>query len=246
MNFEFKRKRLNEISKAVIFDELEKVAKYFNYIEFSWRDFDKVSNISIGTIKKHFWSWGKWFNEFKIYLEEKWLTISPRPYSFNRVYSDKELFDEMWRIWEKVWQRPSRNEWEMSEPRIAYWTYKNRFGWWVEACSKFIEYKMKDEILKDDFIISDINLDKVKTNTKVEYKIENSRNISLSLRLSILNRDNFRCVFCWRSPATDLGTKLHIDHIIPFSKGWKSVLENLQTLCADCNLWKSNNEKIKL
>jgi len=31
------------------------------------------------------------------------------------------------------------------------------------------------------------------------------------------------------------------DHIVPWSKGGKSVLENLQMLCTDCNLKKGNN-----
>ena len=75
---------------------------------------------------------------------------------------------------------------------------------------------------------------------KVGYSKENSRNISLSLRLKVLNRDNFKCVFCGKCPATDFGTKLHIDHMVPFSQGGKSTLENLQTLCEECNLGKSD------
>ena len=31
------------------------------------------------------------------------------------------------------------------------------------------------------------------------------------------------------------------DHIVPWSKGGKSVLENLQMLCTDCNLKKSDS-----
>ena len=31
------------------------------------------------------------------------------------------------------------------------------------------------------------------------------------------------------------------DHIVPWSKGGKSVLENLQMLCTECNLKKGNN-----
>lgn len=77
---------------------------------------------------------------------------------------------------------------------------------------------------------------------RIEYSKEDSRNLSLSLRLKILNRDNFRCVFCGKSPATDFGTKLHIDHIIPCSKGGTSSLENLQTLCNECNPEKSDFE----
>ena len=77
---------------------------------------------------------------------------------------------------------------------------------------------------------------------KISLAKENSRNVPLILRLKVLQRDNFRCVFCGKSPATDLGTKLHIDHIFPFSKGGKSILENLQTLCEECNLGKSDRE----
>ncbi|MEI7562546.1 MAG: HNH endonuclease signature motif containing protein [bacterium] len=128
------------------------------------------------------------------------------------------MFDEMERIWEKVGQRPSRTEWEMLEPNISYNCYKQRFGGRVNACNKFIEYKMGDAILAEDFVLPDREEKVIQKNNNVEYKQEFSRNISLSLRLKILSRDNFRCVFCGKSPATDVGTKLHIDHIKPFSK----------------------------
>ena len=57
--------------------------------------------------------------------------------------------------------------------------------------------------------------------------------------ISVIGQDK-GCIFCGKSPATDFGTKLHIDHVVPFSKGGKSILENLQTLCEECNLGKSN------
>ncbi|MFA5188197.1 MAG: HNH endonuclease [Patescibacteria group bacterium] len=242
MDFQFKRKRLDTLSNKQMLDELEKVAKHFNYVEFGWRDFDKVANISAGSIKNHFGNWTKGLEALRQHLSQKGLDLSPRPHAPNRKYSDKDLFDEMERIWKLRGQRPSRTEWEMSEPKISYGIYKHRFGSWVAACSKFIEYKMGNEILADDFILPERE-DK-KTQRPV-YKRENSRNISLSVRLKVLNRDNFRCVFCGKSPATDIGTKLHLDHIKPFSKGGKSSIENLQTLCAECNLGKSDNEEIR-
>ena len=57
-----------------------------------------------------------------------------------------------------------------------------------------------------------------------------------SLRYDILKRDNFRCVLCGRS-AQD-GVKLHVDHIIPVSKGGKTERNNLRTLCEKCNYGK--------
>lgn len=59
-----------------------------------------------------------------------------------------------------------------------------------------------------------------------------------SLRLAILERDRFSCCYCGRN-AYD-GVKLHVDHIVPVSKGGKTVKGNLQTLCVECNQGKSN------
>ena len=58
------------------------------------------------------------------------------------------------------------------------------------------------------------------------------------LRYSILKRDGFKCKICGRT--ADEGVKLHVDHIIPVSKGGKTVPSNLRTLCEACNLGKSN------
>ena len=70
---------------------------------------------------------------------------------------------------------------------------------------------------------------------------EDKRDIKLGLRWKILNRDKFRCVICGSSPAVEINCKLHVDHIIPFSKGGKTLIENLRTLCKNCNLGKGDN-----
>jgi len=51
-------------------------------------------------------------------------------------------------------------------------------------------------------------------------------------------RDRFRCVACGRSPATHLNIELHADHIVSVHDKGKTALENLQTLCLDCNFGK--------
>ena len=70
----------------------------------------------------------------------------------------------------------------------------------------------------------------------------NTRTISDKLRYQVLKRDNFKCCACGASPAKDPSVELHIDHIIPWSKGGESTLENLQTLCSKCNIGKSDSE----
>jgi len=76
---------------------------------------------------------------------------------------------------------------------------------------------------------------------KSKYRISARYERSLmsdSLRYDVLKRDHFRCCICGTSK--DDGAKLHVDHIIPVSRGGKTVMSNLQTLCERCNLGKSN------
>ena len=66
------------------------------------------------------------------------------------------------------------------------------------------------------------------------------RDPSMRLRYEVLARDHFTCRYCGASPKKDPSVTLHLDHIVPWSKGGKTVLENLQTLCSHCNLGKSD------
>lgn len=85
-------------------------------------------------------------------------------------------------------------------------------------------------------------------NLSVENKVEQlpkkfseqlgKRSIPLSLRYKVFKRDNCRCVVCGRS-AKD-GIILHVDHKIPYSLGGLTEINNLRTLCQDCNIGKSN------
>lgn len=239
MDYKFQRRRIDKMPESKILEELEKAAKHFNYIEFGHREFDEVADICESTVRKHFGTWKNAIEVLRKHLREKGLDLSP--HSLNRI-SNKELFDEMERVWQKVGQRPSVREWEMSEPRFSYHTYTQRFGGWAKSCLGFIEYKMGGNIFSDDKVDRDRNAE-VPSNKNVQKvctNIENSRAISPGVRLKVLDRDNFRCVFCGRSPATDIGVRLHIDHKLPFSKGGKSTIDNLQTLCQDCNLGKSD------
>ncbi|MCK6123928.1 HNH endonuclease [Microbacterium sp. EYE_5] len=57
------------------------------------------------------------------------------------------------------------------------------------------------------------------------------------MRIDVLQRDGRRCRACG---ATADDATLHIDHIIPVSRGGLTEMSNLQVLCQSCNLGKSN------
>jgi 5-methylcytosine-specific restriction endonuclease McrA len=80
----------------------------------------------------------------------------------------------------------------------------------------------------------------VTRHTQTNVRPEDRREPGIGVRFKVLQRDNFRCLGCGRSPATELGCILHVDHIVPFSKGGKTTFDNLQTLCSHCNVGKSN------
>ena len=63
--------------------------------------------------------------------------------------------------------------------------------------------------------------------------------MSESLRYQVLKEEHSRRTRCGATPQTH-GVSLHVDHIVPVSKRGRTELNNLQTLCAPCNLGKSN------
>lgn len=56
-------------------------------------------------------------------------------------------------------------------------------------------------------------------------------------RLNIYSRDAFTCQYCWKQLPTE---DLTFDHVIPRSKGGKTIWANIVTCCVDCNAEKAN------
>jgi len=59
------------------------------------------------------------------------------------------------------------------------------------------------------------------------------------LKEVVLRRDNYQCVCCGKVKAR--GVRLEMDHIIPVTLGGETTLDNLQTLCKECNIQKGSN-----
>lgn len=65
-----------------------------------------------------------------------------------------------------------------------------------------------------------------------------SRAVPLGMRYEVFRRDRSTCQACGKS--VEDGAVLHADHIVPYSLGGLTTLENLQALCSECNLGKGN------
>jgi 5-methylcytosine-specific restriction endonuclease McrA len=61
--------------------------------------------------------------------------------------------------------------------------------------------------------------------------------VTNGLRYDVLKRDGFHCQACG---ATGKTSELEVDHITPVSKGGKTEMKNLQTLCFECNSGKGD------
>jgi 5-methylcytosine-specific restriction endonuclease McrA len=79
---------------------------------------------------------------------------------------------------------------------------------------------------------------------KIKISIDETKFVRAGMRWQVFERDDFKCVACGRS-AKD-GAILHVDHIVPRSKGGKNEMDNYQTLCHLCNIGKSNKSQTNL
>jgi hypothetical protein len=167
-------------------------------------------------MKTRFGSWNK-------ALEAAALSPAHRP-----NLATEELFANLVNVWTALGRQPRKRD--MSKPFSKFTPdpYVTRFGGWLPAMKAFVEYANKD---------SGSTVAEIATQRAVS---RGPRDPSLRLRFRVLLRDNFRCCQCGRSPATENGVSLEVDHILAWEQGGPTTYENLQTLCRDCNLGKSN------
>jgi hypothetical protein len=232
MTFALQRHRIDKVSQDAVIAELRRVAEYYGFRYFTGREFNQVATTcKKTTVLKLFGSW-------EAALRAAGLELAPTRKPRSDQIPEAALFAELERIWRLRGHRPSRAEWEASNPHFSYTTYKTRFDSWTNACVRFIEFKSGKSLLATSLPMP------IQPSTSSEPTSEvlpsKTRNIPLRLRARVMERDRFRCVFCGRSPATHNGVYLHIDHKVPFSAGGETTFGNLQTLCRECNLGKGN------
>lgn len=169
------------------------------------------------------------FGTWKALLDEVGLTPTP----LGKRYTDEECFENIVALWTLYGRQPNFAELNQAPSTVGSKAYVLRWGGWPAALGAFIRYVNQPQLADDTPVTTPPQPSKAAPSAT-------PRSISLSLRYKVLRRDHFRCVIYGRSPAKDHAIELHVDHIIPWSKGGQNVEDNLRTLCFDCNLGKGD------
>jgi Restriction endonuclease len=231
-----RKEDLLQISDEELLNDMLLVSKRLNTKSISTKDYGDYGKYKVQTILSRFYTWSEALT--KANLEQT---------GFKKI-SDIDLFNEIERIWIQKGKQPTTTDLKNGLSEYSLNTYSRRFGGWRATLLAFLEYINNDENYQDA-MQEDTN--EVDNSNKEQYRLESvkedillhrktSRNINLRLRFKVIQRDNFKCCACGASPAKDPSVELHVDHIIPWSKGGETVIDNLQTLCSKCNLGKSD------
>lgn len=157
--------------------------------------------------------------------------------------SDDQLLENIETVWTALGRQPSYSDIHKPLSAFSASTYLNRFGTWRQALEAFIAWinqavsqaEEPEQTPSPSFGTTAVEPEQI-----LFVRRRTPRAVNLRLRFRVMQRDNFTCRFCGRSPALKPGVVLHVDHVRPWEKGGETEISNLQTLCDQCNLGKSN------
>lgn len=219
MKFEVKKVNRN-ISNDELLADVKNIASKYSFTTMSQAVYAQYGKYNPCTLIRRF---GSWFNVLEL------CALKPSRSRIN--IPNEELFENLEQIWLALGRQPKYSEIVKPSSLFSVGTYEQRFGSWYNALDAFVQYMSNAESYTEPIV--EINNNGNKHFTKRE---PNAR-----LKVQVLMRDGNRCRLCGVE-CNDGLHNIHFDHIIPWSKGGETVLENLQVLCNDCNLAKGNIE----
>lgn len=202
--------------RTLMLEDLKRAAKHLGKQTISQTEYNIRGKFTSNMVTREFGTW-----ESAVHSAGLKSARSPIP--------ARDLLEEIKRVWIITGRQPRRTDFKKHSVYSSS-TYIKRFGTWLRAIAAFLRYIQTG-------IVNDGITHKPKPQAKVSPR--KKRRVGLGLRLYVLERDRFRCCYCGRSPATHNIT-LQIDHRKPVSRSGSNKAENLQTLCSECNLGKSN------
>lgn len=112
---------------------------------------------------------------------------------------------------------------------------------WQESIRYMVLEKASVLAWHDDWIVRSARWETPVPSVLMLHEYMKSKTTVRFSRANVYLRDNYVCQYC--------GDKLEkrdctLDHVLPVSKGGKSVFENTVTACSPCNAGKGNDHKI--
>ncbi len=216
MAFELEAEHRN-IPDVDLLADMKRVAAEAGRAGLTWHAYRTSGSFGAETIRRRFGSWNAALERAGLPVGKRW-----------RV-PDNELFENMAELWIRLGRQPRREDLGKHGSRFSSPTYEQRFGSWRKALEAFVAFaNATDRVLGE----SRLNSTTARHTTP--------RQPSLRLRFKVMRRDRFCCSQCGASPAKRPGVELHVDHLVAWSKGGETMLDNLVTLCSRCNLGKSD------
>ena len=221
--FEIKLRRKN-VPDAELLEDIKSVAEKLGLVSLTAVQYGELGNFGTTTILRRFGSWHQ-------ALESAGLTIV-----HNVNINEDALLENIADVWRNLGRQPFGREMEKSAgfSKYSLGTYESRFGSWNKTLERFIEY------IKNSDTANPASKGPTKKTEKIVQRNSTLRKINWRQRAVVLIRDNCICKMCGASPAKNPEVVLHVDHIIPWSKGGETKIYNLQTLCSVCNIGKSD------
>ncbi len=195
--------------------ELRRVAGLLNRNTVTIDQFNEHGKFHNTTLSRRF---GSWFKALEAAGLEK---------TRNLHLTNEQLFENLFTVWLKLGHQPKYQDLTKKNSLFSSGTYEYRFGTWRKSLEAFVAWANEG-----------ITPETVTPNTSPSQQPRTPRNINWRLRALILMRDGARCQLCGAEARN--GATLHVDHMVPWSKGGETTLQNLQVLCHVCNIGKSD------
>lgn len=216
----------NSIPDSELLDDLRRVGNLLQVTALSATQYRPHGKFAPDTFARRFGNWASAVALVGLNPSESWRARA----------TDQELLSNLGEVWRTLGRQPKQSDCRAPVSRFSHDAYVRRFGTWRASLEKLAETVGQSEPMPEANTESPSD---ARTSTP-EARNNTPRDPSWRLRFLVHRRDNFTCRACGRSPATELGVVLHVDHIVPWSKGGLTILDNLQTLCERCNIGKSD------
>jgi len=221
---------IHRMNDNEILDSLRALADRLGKAELTVAEVEANLPFGGGTLRKR---WGS----SRAAFETAGLSVT----NFGRRYTDEDCFNNMLEVWTHYGRPPQYREMGELPSVVGGKAYVKRFGTWNKALAAFVDRVNADpDYLPPEVVPTAKTTDAEQPLDANQDMGRDKREISLGLRFRVLHRDRFKCVLCGDSPPVNPICVLHVDHIVPWSKGGRTAIENLRSLCGPCNMGRGN------